>query len=78
MAPPKVKNISTIGAHYDAGRVAALLDMSVRWVKARIQQGELEGYRLGHKVVVSEASLRAFLERHQMHKSDEPDPDSAA
>lgn len=56
----------SIGAHYEVGRLAALLDMSPRWVKERIKAGEMDGYRLGHKIVVPHDSLTKFLANRSM------------
>jgi hypothetical protein len=55
-----------LGAHYEVGRVAMLLDMSPRYVKDRIKAGDLEGYRLGNRIVVSANSLQAFLDNRKM------------
>jgi excisionase family DNA binding protein len=52
--------------HFDVKTVATQLSMSVRWVKERIKAGELQGYRLGHKIVVPEKSLQSFLENRAM------------
>ena len=38
------------------------LKRAFRALFERIKAGELDGYRLGHKIVVSDSSLRAFLQ----------------
>ena len=48
-------------AHYQVGRLAVLLDMSVRWVKDRVKDGSLVGYRLGKNIVVDAGSVEQFL-----------------
>lgn len=53
-------------AHYEVGRVAALLDMSVRWVKERVKAGDLEGFRLGNRIVISADSLEDFMQNRRM------------
>jgi hypothetical protein len=53
-------------AHYEVNRVAMLLDMSPRFVKERIKAGEMEGYRLGNRVVVTASSIRSYLDNRRM------------
>ena len=57
---------SIIPAHYEVGRVAMLLDMSPRYVKDRIKAGDMVGYRLGSRIVVTAESIRAFLDNRRM------------
>jgi hypothetical protein len=64
MAGPKHPDL--IGAHMDVARAAALLDMTPRWVKDKIKAGDLQGYRLGQKVIVSVESLRLYLDNNSM------------
>lgn len=59
-----------IGAHYEVGRVAMLLDMSPRYVKERIKAGEMIGYRLGNRIVVEAESIRAFLQNREMRATE--------
>lgn len=61
-----VKQIPPLKAHYEVGRVAALLDMSVRWAKERVKAGDLEGFRLGNRIVVSAESLEVFMRNRRM------------
>lgn len=55
-----------VGAHLEVNRVAALLDMSPRWVKEQVKAGELLGYRLGNRTVVAVESLLRFMDRRRM------------
>jgi len=55
-----------LAAHHEIGRVAALLDMSPRYVKDRIKAGDLVGYRLGNRIVVDAASINSFLENRKI------------
>jgi len=55
-----------LGAHYEVGKLAALIDMSPRFIKERIKAGELEGYRLGNRIVVSAESVKRYLENRRM------------
>ncbi len=68
--------LTTIGLHYEVGRLAAMLDMSVRYLKDQIKAGEIEAYRLGNKIVVPDKSLREFLRNHSIGKPPDP-PDEA-
>lgn len=56
-----------LGGHTAVTRVAALLDVSPRFVKERINSGELKGYRLGgNLIVVDNASLQQFMESREI------------
>ena len=58
-----MKAEKALQAHYEVNRVAALLDMSPRWVKQRVKDGELKGRRLGNRIVIEAGSLNDFLDR---------------
>ncbi len=63
----------TIEPHIDLGVAAFLLGgMSKRWVRDKIKNGELEGYLLGNKLVVTVASVNELRRRSRVS------PDSAA
>lgn len=64
-----MKTETILGAHYEVGRVAALLDMSPRWVKEKVKAGEIKGFRLGNRIVVDAKSLNEFLERRKLGTS---------
>ena len=55
-----------VGDPLDVNRVAALLDMSVRWVKEQVKAGNQVGYRLGTTIKVEGDSLRQFLAARSM------------
>ena len=63
-AAVKAKRIG--GSYMEAGRVADLIDMSVRYVKERIKDGSLKGYRMGNRIVVSTDSLQAFIANREI------------
>ena len=60
------RGLKVIRAHYDVQRVAILLDMSTKWVKERVHAGDLEGYRLGGKVVITAASISTYLDNRRV------------
>lgn len=64
------KKRAVLAAYYEVGRAAALLDMSPRYVKDRIRGGDLEGYRLGNRIVVTAESLQVFLANRLMGGAD--------
>lgn len=51
-----------IGPHYKVSRVAWLLDKSPRWVKNKIKDGVLDGYRCDGDILVSVKSINAYLD----------------
>jgi hypothetical protein len=65
-----MKQRKTVELHLDIG-VAALLmgGMSKRWMKTQIVAGELEGFRVGNKLVVTAASVNDYLERRRIGPS---------
>lgn len=60
------KTMKVVSAHLEVNRVAALLDMSPRFVKEKIKAGELVGFRLGSRIVISVESLNSFLENRRI------------
>ncbi|HRY51824.1 MAG TPA: helix-turn-helix domain-containing protein [Candidatus Paceibacterota bacterium] len=56
--------------HYTVAAVAEQLGMCERWVKDRVKEGLLDGYRLGHKIVVSEESVLKLLEQRRISCPD--------
>jgi hypothetical protein len=57
----------TVEVHLEIGVAAALLGgMSRRWVKRKIADGELEGFDMGNRIIVTAASVNRFLERRRM------------
>lgn len=52
-----------ISVHYEVNKVAALLDMSPRWVKERVKAGQLKGRRLGNRIVIDGESLNDYLDK---------------
>ena len=46
---------------HKAVRVAALLDMSVRFIREEVKAGRLEGYIFGKDLVIAGDSLRAWM-----------------
>lgn len=55
-----------ISSYRGVQAVAETLAMSERWVRGKIASGELEACRFGCKLVVSEASLNDFIDRHKL------------
>lgn len=53
-------------AHYETHRVAALLDVSLKWIKAEIKRGNLTGYRLGTRIVIPAEDLEKLLKNTRM------------
>lgn len=49
------------GEFLKARTAAKRLDMSVRWVKERVKEQQLDGYRVGQEVLVSVASINRFM-----------------
>lgn len=49
--------------HLDPKSVARLLDLRPRTVREMVKRGELQAIRVGRKLRISRASLRAFIER---------------
>ena len=66
LAPAARKPKTPIGPHFQIGKVAEMLDMSTRYVRDRIRAGDLEGYRLGSRVVVPAEALKQFLDNRRM------------
>ena len=64
-----MKETPILKAHYEVGRVATLLDMSPRYVKDRIKDGHLTGFRLGSRIVVTADSIQVFLDNRRMDAS---------
>ena len=52
---------TTIAQHLSVDEVARRLGMSTRWVRERIRLGEMAARRLGHRLLVPEDKLAAFL-----------------
>jgi hypothetical protein len=69
-AKGKAKAIQ-IPQHYEVGTAANLLGMSVRFIKTRCKAGEMEGYRLGNRIVVTAASIRSYLDNRLLGPRDE-------
>jgi hypothetical protein len=51
-----------IGRHLKVQLAAWLLGKSTKWIKQMIADGKLDAYLLGHDIVVSEASINAYLD----------------
>lgn len=57
----------TVAMHLEAGVAAALLGgMSRRFIKDLIKKGELEGFALGNRVIVTAESVNRYLEARRM------------
>lgn len=59
-------DVAPIGAHIKATRLAALWDVSARYIKNLVKNGTLRGYRLERDIVVDVASANEFLSKHRM------------
>ena len=53
------------GGFYRIKTLADLLDMSPRWVYARIESGDFHAYRRGRGIVICAASVADYLDRHR-------------
>lgn len=62
-----------LGVHYTVGRAAYLLDKGPRWIKEKIKDGVLDGYRLDGEIVVTLASINAYLDMCRITGSDAED-----
>ena len=60
-----------VSLHLEVGVVCYLLGgMSRRFVRDRIKAGDLEGYLLGNKMVVSADSVNAYLQNQRISPED--------
>lgn len=48
-------------AHIELNRLAVLWDMSPRYIKERVKEGDLVAYRMGNRLVIDAASAAQFL-----------------
>jgi|GraSoiStandDraft_41_1057321.scaffolds.fasta_scaffold280490_2 hypothetical protein len=66
----------TVDLHLDIGLAAVLMGgMSKRWMRDRINAGELEGFLVGKKYVVTAASVNEFLDKRRVGPGS---PDAAS
>lgn len=57
----------TVAVHLELGVACALLGgMSRRWCRDRIAAGELVGFLLGNKIVVTAESVNEYLDKHRL------------
>lgn len=57
---------------YRLDEVARLIRLNEKTVRERyLKSGELKGFKIGHKWLVREQDLAAFLEKHRFTQSDE-------
>lgn len=68
----------TVEMHLEVGVCAALLGgMSRRFIRDRIKAGDLEGYLLGNKMVVSASSVNRYLDRTRISEKQQEEPKAA-
>ena len=54
----------------EVNKLAKQIDMSPRWIKERIKDGSLIGYRLGNRIVVNRQSVDDFMAAREMRLVD--------
>lgn len=54
----------------EINKLSKKIDMSPRWIKERIKEGLLIGYRLGNRIVVNRQSVDDFMAAREMRLVD--------
>jgi excisionase family DNA binding protein len=63
----KAGGISPVGGIYNTDEIAEMLGVHRRTVQRLIVSGELGAIKVGRRLRVTEAHLKAFIQRQQIH-----------